>query len=59
MAQQRNDQKAINEIKRALIQAIPQGADSILLIRAIIQLLESQKAIAPRAAAIAEAAERR
>lgn len=57
MAQQHNDQKQINEIKGALIQAIPNGADSILTIRALMQLLAALKQIAPQAAALAEQAE--
>lgn len=52
-----SDQKKINEIKGAILQAIPNGANSVLLIRALIQLLEAQKQIAPQAAALAEAAE--
>lgn len=57
MAQQHSDQQKINQIKGALIQAIPNGADSVLLIRALIQLLDAQKQIAPAAAALAEQAE--
>lgn len=51
------DRDKINEIKGALIQAIPDGANSVLLIRALIQILEAQKQIVPQAWALAQRAE--